>query len=283
MNDQLREELQQYALYVRKDVIRMVGVAHSGHLASSLSLVDLLVYLYMEAMEVDPSRPMWEERDRFILGKRHGCPALYTVLAHRGYFGREELWSYRRLGAMLQGHPEFRRTPGIDAPSGSPGLGLGVANGIGLGLTLLGRSGRVFCLLGDGEMKEGAIWEAALTTASRKLGRVVAIVDCSRSGTDVPLRLWKDPEGLEERFRSFGWEVMRTDGHDFDALEETFALCTPDRERPLAILARTRLGKGVPLVEKGWPHAEIAPGRHEMEQALRELNREERGDPHGNR
>jgi transketolase len=281
MNDELRQQLQQQALDVRRDVIRMVGVAQSGHLASSLSLVDLLVFLYMWELDVDPSEPKCEGRDRFILGKRHGCPALYTVLAHRGFFRRDELWSYRRLGAMLQGHPEYGRTPGIDAPSGSPGLGLGLANGIALGLKLLEKPGRVFCLLGDGEMKEGSIWEAALTTASRKLGRVVAIVDCSLSDEDGRSREWKDPHRIAERFRAFGWETVFTDGHDFEAMEETFALCQAARETPLAVLARTRLGKGVPLVEKGWPHSGIAPGRHEMEQALRELNGEGDSDEDG--
>lgn len=283
MKDELREQLQRQALDVRRDVIRMVGVAHSGHLASSLSLVDLLVFLYMRELDIDPSDPMREDRDRFILGKRHGCPALYTVLAHRGYFKRDELWSYRRLGAMLQGHPEYRRTPGIDAPSGSPGLGLGIANGIALGLRLFGRRGRVFCLLGDGEMKEGAIWEAALTAASRKLGKVVAIVDCSLPEEGGQNGGWKDPEGIAGRFRAFGWEAVVTDGHDFDALEATFSLCSSDREEPLAVLARTRLGKGVPLVEKGWPHSGVAPGRHEMEQALRELNRGGEPDEDGSR
>lgn len=281
MNEQLREELQRRAVDVRKDVIRMVGVAQSGHLASSLSLVDLLVFLYWEGMKVDPGNPMWEDRDRFILSKRHGCPALYTVLAQRGFFQRDELWNYRRLGAMLQGHPEYKRTPGVDAPSGSAGLGLGIANGIALGLRLRNNPARVFCLLGDGEMKEGAIWEAALTATSRKLGRVVAIVDCNRTDGERPCPSWKEPERLQERFQSFGWDVAVTDGHNFDELEKAFLQCTPDRETPLAILALTRLGKGVPLVEKGWPHSEVAPGRHEMAEALREL--EGKGDANDGR
>lgn len=281
MNEQLREELQRHAIDVRKDVIRMVGVAQSGHLASSLSLVDLLVFLYWEGMKVDPARPMWDGRDRFILSKRHGCPALYTVLAHRGFFQREELWSYRRLGAMLQGHPEYQRTPGIDAPSGSAGLGLGIANGISLGLRLQENSARVFCLLGDGEMKEGSIWEAVLTSASRQLGRVVAIVDCNRSDGGEECRSWKDPERLRERFQASGWEVSITDGHDFEMLDKTFRQCSLEREKPLAVLALTRLGKGVSLVEKGWPHSDLSPGRHEMEQALMELNGKGDGDEDG--
>lgn len=281
MNEALGTELRRHAVDVRKDVIRMVGVAQSGHLASSLSLVDLLVFLYWEGMKVDPANPGWEERDRFILGKRHGCPALYAVLARRGFFQREELWSYRRLGAMLQGHPEFKRTPGIDAPSGSAGLGLGIAHGITLGLRLQENPARVFCLLGDGEMKEGAIWEAAHTAAFQKSGRLVAIVDCTRTDGEMPGGTWKDPARLQERFQSFGWDVAVTDGHDFADLEKVFPPSVPAREKPLAVLALTRLGKGVPLVEKGWPRPDVSLGRHEMEQALRELNGDGKDEDHG--
>ena len=187
----LKEEsvlLAEKALAVRRDVIRMTGLARSGFPASSLSIVDILVWLYWKAMSLRTDEPSWDDRDRFVLGKGRGCPALYAVLANRSFFPREELWSYRRLGAMLQGFPEVRRTPGVDAPGGSPGQGLGLANGLSLALKGKSPQPSVFCLVGDAELQEGVFWESAMTSAHFSLENIVLIVDRDGRQIDTPPR-----------------------------------------------------------------------------------------------
>lgn len=272
MKDETRKSLEATALDVRRDVIRMVGVAKSGQLASSLSLVDLLVYLYWQEMKITPSEPVWAERDRFIMGKRNGCPALYTVLARRGFFPRNELWNFRSLGAILQHHPQLRRTPGVDAPTGSSGMGLGIANGLALGLMRRQISSRVFCLLGDSELETGSFWESAANASRLAVRGLVALIDCNFSETSLA-RGRRSCHDFTETFRSFGWRVFSVDGHSFPSLEKVFAEGLSDLEGPVAIFVHTCLGKGVTLFEAGrWPHSEIAPGRDDVEQALKELN-----------
>lgn len=272
MMDETRNFLESTALDVRRDVIRMVGVAKSGQLASSLSLVDLLVFLYWQEMKISLSEPTWPERDRFIMGKRNGCPALYTVLARRGFFPRNELWNFRSLGAILQHHPQLRRTPGVDAPTGSSGMGLGIANGLALGLNRRKAPSRVFCLLGDSELETGPFWESAANATRLAVRGLVALIDCNLGERSLaPGR--RSCHHFTEAFRSFGWRVFSADGHSFPSMEEAFTEGLADLGGPVAILIHTCLGKGVTLFEEGrWPHSEIAPGRDDVEQALKELN-----------
>lgn len=271
MKPERKAFLENTALTVRKDIVRMIGVAKAGHLLSSLSLVDLLVYLYWEAMKVRPGDPSWPDRDRLVLSKGHGCPALYAVLANRGYFDREELWNYRRLGSMLQGHPEYPRTPGVDAPSGSLGMGLGIAGGMALALRLEGRNARVFAILGDGELQEGSLWESAMTAAHWKPGNLVAIVDANGMQMEGPVQRVKDIEPLAAKFDAFGWSAATCDGHDMDSIAEAIDNALSHQEKPSVVLAATISGKGVSMAENGGFRPAEPLGRHAMEESLREL------------
>jgi transketolase len=271
MEPERRKDLEETALKVRKDIVRMIGVAKGGHLLSSLSLVELLVFLYWETMNIRPDDPLWPERDRLVLSKGHGCPALYAVLANRGYFDREELWNYRRLGSMLQGHPEYPRTPGIDAPSGSLGMGLGIAGGIALALRSEGKESRVFAVLGDGELQEGSVWESVMTASHWKLDQLVAIVDVNRVQMEGFVDDIKKLEPLAGKFEAFGWNVALCDGHDMGSIEKALIDSLSGTGHPSVVLAATKPGKGVTAAERG----ELGPveplDRIAMDEALREL------------
>ena len=270
MKPERREDLERIALELRKDVVRMIGVARSGRLDSALSLVDLLAYLYWEVLEVDPRSPRDPRRDRFLLSKGRGCPALYAALARRGFFPREELWSFRRLGALLQGYPEVGRAPGVEAPGGSMGMGLGLAVGLSLALRLDGLPSRVFCLLGDGELQEGAVWEAVLSASVRRLGRLVALVEANEHHEEGSWKAMKGIEPIRRKFEAFGWEVLDAEGHDMEKLEEAFCGLREDREAPMAILLRTQTGKGVSFAEEG-RGGDRGLSREDVDRALSEL------------
>ncbi len=266
-------DLAELASAVRRDIVRMIGVARSGHLASSLSIVDILVWLYWEVLSLRPEEPSWENRDRFVLGKGHGCPALYSVLANRNFFPREELWSYRRLGAMLQGFPEVRRTPGVDAPGGSLGQGLGLANGISLALRGKSSSSRIFCLVGDGELQEGIFWESAMTSAHYGLENVTLIIDRDMRQMEGSTETIMSIEPLRDKLSAFGWNVRECDGHDFDSLRQAFAALGKSGGKPGCIVALTRLGKGISFLENDPSGGRMVLGRDFMEKALRELEK----------
>ncbi len=269
--DDLQEKaLKRTALEVRKDVVRMIGVARSGYVSSSLSVVDILVYLYWRFLNISPEEPRMRDRDRLILSKGHACSSLYAVLANRGFFDREELWNFRRLGSMLQGHPETLRTPGIDSPGGSSGLGIGLSNGIALALRLDGIGSRVFCILGDGELQEGSIWESAMQTSNLGLGGVTAIVDMNGTQMDGEVVSIKKIEPVKGKFESFGWRTVSVDGHDMVDLERAFSFAASEGS-PCVVLAATKSGKGFSLAEKGQIGSEMPIDREMMEQALREL------------
>lgn len=263
----------EHAFAVRKDVVRMIGVARSGHLASSLSIVDLLVWLYWDVLSLRADEPSWEGRDRFVLGKGHGCPALYAVLANRGFFPREELWSYRRLGAMLQGFPEVRRTPGVDAPGGSLGQGLGLANGLALALRERTPAPSVHCLVGDGELQEGVFWESAMTSARFSLENLVLIVDRDGRQMEGATEDIMSLEPLREKFLAFGWAVEECDGHDFASMREARARLGTRRRKPGCIVAKTVPGKGVSFLENDPSGGRMVLGRDSMDKALRELEK----------
>ncbi len=264
--------LTEKALAVRRDVIRMTGLARSGSPASSLSIVDVLVWLYWKTMSLRTKEPSWDDRDRFVLGKGRGCPALYAVLANRSFFPREELWSYRRLGAMLQGFPEVRRTPGVDAPGGSPGQGLGLANGLALALKEKSPPPRVYCLMGDGEIQEGAFWESAMTSARFSLDNLVLIIDRDGRQVDGGTEEIMPLEPLAEKLTSFGWAAEECDGHDFGALDRALSALRSAEGRPRCIVARTISGKGVSFLEEDSSGGR-ALSRDFMDKALRELEK----------
>lgn len=268
-----RRELERTALEVRKDIVRMTGVSRACHLDSSLSVVDILVYLYWKVLKIRPDEPLWPERDRLVFSKDHGSPALYAVLARRGFFERKELWNYRRLGAMLQGRPEHARTPGVDAPGGSRGMAIGIANGLLLSSRMDGNDRRVFCVIGSEELREGSLWESALRAGDLGFEGLTVVVDSSAPPSAAQTLAPGKEASERKRFEAFGWRVMEADGHNFDHLERAVLRAHPGPEGlPSVIMARTIIGKGVSSAEKGPLEKPGRPlDRNGMEQALREL------------
>jgi transketolase len=256
----------------RKTILRMITKAGSGHPGGSLSAIDILTVLYFHHLRIDPARPAWPDRDRFVLSKGHGCPAWYVVLAARGYFDPSHLWTLRALGSLLQGHPDMTRTPGVDMSTGSLGMGFSAAIGMALAGRRDGRPYRVYALLGDGESQEGAIWEGAMFAAHQGLDRLTAIVD--RNGlqqtgrTEERVRL--DP--VADKWRAFGWDVQEIDGHDIAAIAAALARAQDVAARPQAIIARTVKGKGVSFVEGVVGFHGKALTQDELARALAELD-----------
>ncbi|MDQ7857823.1 MAG: transketolase [Armatimonadota bacterium] len=256
----------------RKTILRMITQAGSGHPGGSLSAIDILTALYFHHLRVDPARPQWPDRDRFVLSKGHGCPAWYVVLAARGYFDPSHLWTLRRIGSPLQGHPDMTRTPGVDMSTGSLGMGFSAAIGMALAGKRDGRPYRVYAMLGDGECQEGAVWEAAMFAAHQGLDNLTAIVD--RNGlqqtgrTEERVRL--DP--LAEKWRAFGWEAQEIDGHDMAAIVGALGRARAGTGRPEVIVAHTVKGKGVSFVEGVVGFHGKALTQDELARALAELD-----------
>ena len=243
------EELETTARRIRLMIVQMIGVGKKGHLGGSCSIADIVTALYFSRLKHDPKNPAWDGRDRFLLSKGHAAPALYTVLAERGYFPKAELHNLRQHGSLLQGHPDATRTPGVEVSSGSLGNGLSIASGIAIALKLDGKESRVYCLLGDGECDEGLVWEAAMFAAHRKLDNLTAIVDRNGLQIDGPTEKVVALEPLCDKWAAFGWNVIRVNGHDhaklLAAVEE--AKCTIGK--PTVIVADTVKGKGVSFME----------------------------------
>ena len=266
--------LAEKASEIRRDVVRMIGLARSGHLASSLSMVDILVWLYWDVLRIDPSTPWLESRDRFVLAKGRGAPALYATLANRNFFERDELWSYRRLGAMLQGYPQALRIPGVDAPGGgSFGMGLGIANGIALALARRQSSAVVFCLAGEEDVQEGVFWEAVMASPRFASGNVFLVVERNGALDAVGNAPMEDGPSLRQRMLSFGWAAEECDGHVFASLENALSALRQHKGRPKCILARTLPGKGVSFLEDAGPGEEDVLDRERVDKALRELEK----------
>ncbi len=242
-------ELRDIAKVVRRDVLTMVLEAGSGHIGGSLSAVDVLVALYWEVMRLNPERPHWEERDRFILSKAHAAPALYAALARRGYIDVKALLTFRKLRSQLQGFPDMHKTPGIDASVGSPGQGLSIANGIAMAARRDGRSFRVYCLMGDGEAHEGQVWEAGMTAAHHGLDNVCAIIDRNRMMGDGSTEDIVALSPLEDKWRTFNWHVIGVDGHNIEQLLAAFSEAASVKGQPTVLVAKTVKGKGVPFME----------------------------------
>lgn len=270
MDAKIKKELQKTACKVRMGVIEGTYNAKSGHPGGSLSISDTLTYLYYSKMNVDAKAPDDADRDRFVLSKGHTAPALYAVLAQKGYFPEEEIKSLRHIGAMLQGHPCIH-TPGVDMSSGSLGQGISAACGMALAGKLDKKSYKVYTILGDGEIEEGQVWEAAMFAAHYKLDNLVAIVDNNGLQIDGPVTEVCSPEPITDKFAAFGWHVITMDAHDFDSIEAAFAEADKVKGQPVAIIQKSVKGKGVSFMENqvGW-HG-TAPNKEQYEQAMSEL------------
>jgi len=266
-------KLKLIASTVRKDVVRMIGLARAGSVASSLSIVDILAFLYWSKMRIFPEDPRNPLRDRFVLGKGHGCAALYSVLAHRGFFRREELWNYCKLGAMLQVTPEVGHTPGIDASSGACGTGLGIAAGMALSLRGTAGGPIVYCLSGDGEIQEGSVWESVLFAAHYGLGNLVLLIDKNGFQLDGKVEDIMSIEPIGSKFSSFGWSVFHADGHDYGSLAEAIAGATENRDIPSVLICDTIFGKGVSFIEKAGKNGNnVVLSRGRVDSALVEIS-----------
>jgi len=263
--------LKKKAVEIRKDILKMLMLAGSGHTGGSLSIVEILVALYYYKLRHDPAQPAWRERDRFLLSKGHACPALYAVLADRGYFPKDDLWTLRKFGSQLQGHSQIGLS-GVEISSGSLGQGLSIANGIALAARLDGLDMRTYCLMGDGETNEGQVWEAAMTAAHYKLDNVCAIIDANGLQIDGFCCDVKNLGVLRHKWESFGWHVIEADGHDVAALMDAFDAAEKVKGKPTVVIAHTVKGKGVSFVENKAEWHGIAPKKEEYERAVRELD-----------
>lgn len=270
MDAKMKNSLQKTACKVRMGVIEGTYNAKSGHPGGSLSIADTLTYLYFSKMNVDPRNPEMSDRDRLVLSKGHTAPALYSVLAQKGYFSEEELKSLRHIGAMLQGHPCIH-TPGVDMSSGSLGQGISAACGMALAAKLDKASYKVYAILGDGEIEEGQVWEAAMFAAHYKLDNLIAVIDNNGLQIDGKLSEVCSPEPITDKFAAFGWHVITMDAHDFDDIERAFNEASQVSGKPVAIVQKSVKGKGVSFMEDqvGW-HGK-APNAEEYENAMTEL------------
>ncbi len=263
--------LRKLAVELRQTILRTIAKAGSGHPGGSLSMVELLIGLYWHTLRHDPTRPDWPDRDLFLLSKGHGCPALYVVLAKQGYFPMDELLTLRRYPTRLQGHPERWSVPGLEIASGSLGQGLSMANGIAMADRLDGRTRRIFCLMGDGEIQEGQVWEAAMTAHHHRLEAVCAIIDANQLQQNGPVKEIQDIEPLVEKWRSFGWHTIEINGHDIEQVLKAYDDAQRVTGQPQAIVARTVKGKGVSFMELNHAWHGVAPKPEELERALKEL------------
>ncbi|MBZ4654498.1 MAG: Transketolase protein [Peptococcaceae bacterium] len=269
------EELKDICRDVRADIVRMTAEAGSGHPGGSLSSVELLVPLYFSVLNHRPSQPDWPERDRFILSKGHVGPVLYSVMARTGYFPVEELLTFRKMGSRLQGHPSMKALPGLESSSGSLGQGLSIANGLALAARLNGRSFRVYCLMGDGELQEGQVWEAAMTAAHYKLDNVCALVDYNNLQIDGKVEDVKNIAPLSAKWQSFNWHVIEIDGHDLSQVLKAYREAKSQKGKPTVIIAHTIKGKGVSFMENAAEWHGKAPNKAELERALQDIYGEE--------
>ena len=265
------EDLQALCKQVRRDIISSITAAKSGHPGGSLSAVEILVALYFEKMNIDPKQPDMPGRDRFVLSKGHAAPCLYAVLAERGYFDPAELQNLRKLHSFLQGHPDSKKCPGVEASTGSLGQGISAAVGMAIAGKLDKKDYRVYAMLGDGEVEEGQVWEAAMSAAKYHLDNLCAVVDVNGLQIDGRTADVMPSEPLDEKFRAFGWHVLKADGHDLADLDRAFREAAGLKDAPTVILARTVKGKGVSFMENdaGW-HGK-APNDEQFEKAIAEL------------
>ena len=266
-------ELQKKANEVRKGIVTAVHSAKAGHPGGSLSAADIYTYLYFEEMNIDPTEPKMEDRDRFVLSKGHTAPGLYSVLAQRGYFPVEDLKTLRQLGSYLQGHPDMKHIPGVDMSSGSLGQGVSAAVGMALGAKLRGKGYRVYTLLGDGEIQEGQVWEAAMFAGHRKLDNLVVIVDNNGLQIDGRIDDVCSPYPIDKKFEAFNFHVINVDAHDFDDLRRAFKEARETKGMPTAIIAHSLKGKGVSFMEGQASWHGTAPNDEQYAVAMADLER----------
>lgn len=272
MDASSKRELSKIACNVRKGIIEGTFNAKSGHPGGSLSIAEILTYLYFKEMNIDPQNPAKEGRDRFVLSKGHAAPALYSVMAQRGYFPVEELKTLRKSNSRLQGHPSMNYLPGVDISSGSLGQGISAACGMALGAKLKGDAFRVYVVLGDGEIEEGQVWEAAMYANAKKLDNLVAFVDNNNLQIDGTVEEVNSPYPIPEKFAAFGWNVIEIDGHSFDEIENALNAALACKGKPTAVIAKTVKGKGVSYMENQVNWHGSAPNAEQYETAMKELD-----------
>lgn len=266
-----KQELEQKARKVREDIIEEVYSAKSGHPGGSLSIADILTVLYFREMNIQPENPDWGERDRFVLSKGHCSPALYSCLANRGFFPVEDLKGFRNINSYLQGHPDKNKVPGVDMTTGSLGQGLSAANGMAIAGKVDKKDYRVYCVLGDGEIEEGQVWEAAMAASQYKLDNLCVIVDNNNLQIDGTIEEVMSSYPIDEKFRSFGFQVINIDGHDIEEIIKAFEVAKNVKGKPTCIIAKTTKGKGITFMENqaGW-HGK-APNEEQYQQAMKEM------------
>ncbi len=266
-------ELKLKANEIRKGIITAVHSAKSGHPGGSLSAADIFTYLYFEEMNIDPAKPEKPDRDRFVLSKGHVAPGLYSTLASRGFFPVEDLKTLRHTGSYLQGHPDMKHIPGVDMSSGSLGQGISAAVGMALSAKLSNEEYRVYTLLGDGELQEGQVWEAAMFAGHRKLDNLVVIIDNNDLQIDGHIGEVCSPYPIDEKFKAFNFNVINVDGHNFEELADAFAAARTVKNKPTAIIARTVKGKAVSFMENQASWHGTAPNDEQYERAMADLER----------
>ena len=271
MEQALKKQMQITACKIRLGIIEGVYCGKSGHPGGSLSIADVLAYLYFKEMNIDPANPKWPERDRLVLSKGHTAPGLYSALANRGYFPVEYLKTLRHIDSYLQGHPDMKGTPGVDMSSGSLGQGISVATGMALSAKISNAAYRVYAILGDGELEEGQVWEAAMFASHKKLDHLCAVIDFNNLQIDGSLDEVNSPCPIDEKFKAFGWNVIVIDGHDFDQIEDAFAKARATKGQPTAIVMHTIKGKGVSFMENKASWHGTAPNDEQYAQAMQEL------------
>jgi len=270
----VKKQLKVKACKVRIGIIEAVYSAKSGHPGGSLSIADILTYLYFHQMKIDPQNPKWEDRDRLVLSKGHVAPALYSVLAQKGFIDIEILKTLRKSDSILQGHPSMKLTPGVDMSTGSLGQGLSVAVGMALGAKIGGKGFRTYAILGDGEIQEGQIWEATMFASAKGLDSLTAVVDNNNLQIDGTIVEVNSPYPIPEKFKAFGWNVIEIFAHSFDEIDAAFKAASEFKGKPTAIIAKSIKGKGVSFMENNYKWHGTAPNTEQYEQAIRELNAE---------
>ncbi len=265
------KELQEKAKQIRLGIIEAVYSNNSGHPGGSLSIADILAVLYFDEMNIDPKNPKAENRDRLVLSKGHASPALYSALAYRGYFNVEKLKTFRNINSILQGHPDLKKVPGVDMSTGSLGQGLSCANGMAISAKLDKKDYRVYCILGDGELEEGQIWEAAMASNKYKLDNLCVIVDNNNLQIDGTIEEVMSSYPIDEKFRSFGFEIIKIDGHDIEEIKKAFEVARNIKGKPTCIIAKTIKGKGVSFMENQASWHGKAPNEEQYKQAIKEI------------
>ncbi len=260
------------ATNVRKNALTAVFCANSGHPGGSLSIADILTVLYFEVMNIDPKNPKWEDRDRFVLSKGHCSPALYGVLSERGFFPKDEIKNFRCVTSYLQGHPDMKGVPGVDMSTGSLGQGFSAACGMAISAKINKKNYRVYTALGDGELQEGQIWEAAMFAAHYKLDNLTAFVDFNGLQIDGDITKVMNPLPIDEKFKAFGWNVITIDGHNYEEIYNAIMIAKNTKDKPTVIVAKTIKGKGVSFMENNASWHGVAPKPEQYEQAIKELD-----------